>query len=338
MSDQDQPKRPVILSGMKPTSELTLGNYIGALRNWVKLQETHDCLYTVVDLHAITIRMQPAELRKQSLDVAAQYIAFGVDVEKHTLFLQSHVPEHSQLAWALNCYTQMGECNRMTQFKEKSGKQLTNVNVGLFTYPILMAADILLYQADLVPVGDDQKQHLELTRNIAERFNNLYSPTFTLPEPYIPKVGARIMSLQDPLSKMSKSEDNPKATIFLSDGPDVIRNKIKRAVTDSGTEIRMGDDRPAISNLLTLYHIATGQDFPAIEAHFAGKGYADLKTELADALVAMLGPYQEKYRQIRSSKDYLAETLKIGAEKAHERARKTLRKVYKKVGFVEPAR
>ena len=324
--------KKVILSGMQPTGRLMIGNYAGALRNWNELQHTHDCLFCVVDMHAITVRQKPADLRRTSLDVAALYIASGIDPEKSVIFLQSHVPQHAELAWVLTCLTYMGECSRMTQFKEKSEKH--SETVGLFTYPILMAADILIYQADLVPVGADQKQHLELTRNLAERFNHYYSDTFVVPDPYIPPDGHRIMSLQEPDKKMSKSDSNLKSTLFLTDEPDEIRNKIKRAVTDSGTEIRMDESRPAVSNLLTLYQIATGRPMAEIEAHFAGKNYAELKSDLADAMIALLEPVQSEYKRLMNDKTFLEQILKNGAEAARHRAQKTLRKVYKKTGFV----
>ncbi len=334
MSEQQQTRRPVIFSGMQPTHTLMLGNYVGALKNWVVLQETHDCIFCIVNLHALTISPVPAELRRRSLDAAAMYIASGIDPERSTIFIQSHVPEHSQLTWVLNCFTSMGECSKMTQFKEKTERH--SANVGLFTYPVLMAADILLYQADLVPVGADQKQHLELARNLAERFNNRHSPTFTVPDPYIPKVGARIMSLQEPTKKMSKSDENAKATIYLDDAPDVVRNKLKRAVTDSGTDIRFNaEERPAISNLLTIFSVATGETIQQLEERFAGKTYADFKTELGEAVVEQLRPIQERYHALRQDEDTLKAILARGAEAARRRARKTMQKVYKKTGIIE---
>lgn len=334
MNEQPQTRKPVIFSGMQPTHTLMIGNYIGALRNWLHLQETYDCIFSVVNLHAITVPQVPAELRRRTLDVAAMYIAAGIDPDRCTIFIQSHVPEHAELAWVLNALTTMGECSKMTQFKEKSERH--SANVGLFTYPILMAADILLYQTDLVPVGADQKQHLELARNLAERFNSRYSPTFTVPEPEIPPTGARIMSLQEPTKKMSKSDDNLKATIFLDDTPDAIRSKIKRAVTDSGTDIRFDmQERPAISNLLTLFSVATGETVPVIEERFTGRTYAEFKEELGEAIVEMLRPMQERYHELRTDETRLKEILGRGAEEARRRARRTLRKVYKKVGLVE---
>ena len=329
----EQSKRPIIFSGMQPTSGLTLGNYVGALKNWVELQDSYDCIYCVVDLHALTVRPDPAALRKQTLDVVAMYLAGGIDPEKSVIYLQSHVPAHTQLTWLLSCYTQLGELNKMTQFKEKSDKH--GSTAGLFTYPVLMAADILLYQANLVPVGEDQKQHLELSRNVAERVNHHFPNTLTVPEVFIPKVGARVMSLQDPTKKMSKSDENPKATIFLTDTADEIRSKIKRAVTDSGTDIRASEDRPAVTNLMTLYQVATGESIEAIEQRFEGKGYGDFKQELADALVALLEPISTRFHAIRNDKTALNAILKKGADEANRRATRTLRKLYKKMGIVE---
>ncbi len=334
MSEGQQQKK-VILSGMQPTNDLTIGQYCGALRNWVELQHEYDSLFCVVDLHAITVRQEPAKLRKRTLDVAAMYMAAGIDPDVSTLFVQSHVPEHTQLAWVLTCMTGFGECSRMTQFKDKSAMHADNVNVGLFTYPILMAADILLYNADLVPVGEDQRQHLELTRNLAERFNFHYSPTFTVPEPFIPKVGAKIMSLQEPEKKMSKSDPNERATIFMVDSDEVILGKVKRAVTDSGTTIVFDEKRPGVANLMTLYSITTGKTMQEIENEFAGLGYAEFKEAVGQAIVTFLRPVRERYGTIRSDEDALKATLKRGAEAARERARRVLRKVYKKTGFVE---
>ncbi|MFN4907891.1 MAG: tryptophan--tRNA ligase [Bacteroidota bacterium] len=334
MSEGQQQKK-VILSGMQPTNDLTIGQYCGALRNWVELQHEYDSLFCVVDLHAITVRQEPAKLRKRTLDVAAMYMAAGIDPDVSTLFVQSHVPEHTQLAWVLTCMTGFGECSRMTQFKDKSAMHADNVNVGLFTYPILMAADILLYNADLVPVGEDQRQHLELTRNLAERFNFHYSPTFTVPEPFIPKVGAKIMSLQEPEKKMSKSDPNERATIFMVDTDEAILGKVKRAVTDSGTTIVYDEKRPGVANLMTLYSITTGKTMQEIENEFAGLGYAEFKEAVGQAIVTFLRPVRERYTAIRSDEDALKATLKRGAEAARDRARKVLRKVYKKTGFVE---
>ena len=271
MSEQNQKK--IIFSGMQPTGVITIGNYFGALKNWVKLNEEYNCLFCVVDMHAITIKQDPAHLRKSARELIALYIAAGLDPEKNIIYYQSHVHQHAELAWILNCFTHLGELNRMTQFKDKSAKNENNLNAGLYTYPALMAADILLFQTDLVPVGNDQKQHLELTRDVANRFNNLYSPTFTVPEPYIAKTGAKICSLQEPTKKMSKSDENPNATISLLDDPAVIRNKIKRAVTDSEALIKYDpENKPGVSNLLEIYHLSTGMSMDEVEAHFEGKG------------------------------------------------------------------
>lgn len=331
----DNVKRKRILSGIQPSGHLMLGNYLGALKNWVQLQDQYQCYYVLVDMHAITVRQDPKELRKRSYDLIALYIAAGIDPEKSVIFIQSHVPQHAELSWVLNCITYMGELSRMTQFKDKSRKHSKNINAGLFAYPVLMAADILLYQADLVPVGHDQKQHLELTRDLAQRFNSLYSDTFTIPEPYIPKVGARIMSLQEPLNKMSKSDENPNNYIALLDEPSVIRNKIKRAVTDSQTTIQYDKNRPGISNLMTIYSVITGQSFEEIEKNYSNKGYAEFKADLGDIVVNYLAPLQERFREIRNDKEYLESVLRNGAEKAYGEARKTLSKVYRKTGFVQ---
>jgi tryptophanyl-tRNA synthetase len=334
MENQQENKKPIILSGITPSGLLTLGHFTGALKNWTELQDAYDCYYMIADLHAITVRQTPADLRRRTLDAAAMFIAAGVDVEKSTLFIQSHVSEHAELAWALNTFTGMGECSRMTQFKDKSAKHSENVNVGLFTYPVLMAADILLYQANLVPIGEDQKQHLELSRNLAQRFNFNYSDTFTIPEPYISKIGARIMSLQDPTKKMSKSDANDKSTIFLTDKDDVLKSKIKRAVTDSGSEVKYTDGKTGISNLISIYSVVTGKTFSEIELEFQGKGYGEFKVACADAVAAFLAPIRDKYEHIRKDEKLLKEILGAGAEKARYQARKTLRKVYKKIGFV----
>jgi tryptophanyl-tRNA synthetase len=330
-----QEKRKVILSGIQPTGGVHLGNLIGAIQNWVKMQHEYDCYFTIVDLHAITVRQVPAELRNNSLNLAAMLIAAGIEPDKCTLFIQSHVTEHAQLAWVLNCNAQYGELGRMTQFKDKSAKHADNINVGLFSYPVLQAADILVYQADLVPVGEDQKQHLELTRNIAERFNHHYSPTFTVPEPFIPKVGARIMSLQEPTKKMSKSDENQKSVIYLTDSDEEIIGKIKRAVTDSGSEVKFSDEKPGVSNLMSLYHIATGKSIEEIEAEFDGKGYGDFKPAVAQAVADYVRPIRERYEELLKDKEGLKKILSAGSEKAKRTAFKTLRKVYKKVGFVQ---
>ncbi len=327
-------QKPVILSGIQPSGILTIGHLTGAIKNWAELQEKYFCYFMIADLHSITVRQEPAELRKRTLDTAAMFIAAGIDPERCVLFIQSQVPQHSQLTWVLNTFTGMGECSRMTQFKDKSKQHTENVNVGLFSYPVLMASDILLYQADLVPVGDDQKQHLELTRNLAQRFNHNYSDTFKVPEPYIPEVGARIMSLQEPEKKMSKSDTNQKSTIFLTDTDDEIRNKIKRAVTDSGTDILYDPKRHGIANLMMLYRVSTGSNFKEIEAEFAGKGYGDFKAAVADAVADYIRPIRERFKEIRSDNKKLEEILSNGKEAADRTAYKTLRKVYKKVGFV----
>jgi len=328
-------KKKIILSGMQPTNLLTFGSYSGALTNWVKFQDEFDSYFMVADLHSITIKQDPAVLRKRTLDFVAMYIAAGIDPEKSTLFLQSHVPAHSQLTWVLNCFTGMGECSRMTQFKDKSKKNADNINVGLFTYPVLMATDILLYQADLVPVGEDQKQHLELTRNLAQKFNHNYSETFTIPEPYIPKVGAKIMSLQDPTSKMSKSDENLNATLFLADDDDTIRRKIKRAITDSDSEVIFSDDKPGVSNLITIYHVVTGKSIKDIEKEFQGQGYGIFKPAVAEAVVDFIAPIRNRYEEIRKDKKYINEILLQGREKANKKAMKTMSKVNKKVGFYQ---
>lgn len=325
-----------ILSGIQPSGALTLGNYIGALRNWVELQkeDIYESFYMIADLHSITVRQEPKDLRKNSLDLLALFIASGLDAEKEPIFFQSHVPQHTQLGWVLDCFTYMGELSRMTQFKDKSRKHENNINAGLFTYPSLMAADILLYQADLVPVGHDQKQHLELTRDLAVRFNSNYSDTFKVPEPYIPKTGARIMSLQDPKQKMSKSDPNENAYILLLDPIDKIVKKIKRAVTDSDAVVRRGEGKEGIENLMSIYGSVTGKSFETIEKEFDGKGYGDFKNAVAEAVAAELEPIQAKYYDIMKNKDYLENVYRTGAERAGYVAEKTVRKVYKKVGFI----
>jgi len=338
VNESTQPKKPVILSGIQPSGQLALGNYVGALKNWVELQHQYDCIFLVVDLHALTVTQVPAELRNRCLSFAAQYIACGIDPDTSTIVIQSHVPQHAELAWVLGTMTYMGELSRMTQFKDKSAKHEQNINSGLFTYPVLMAADILLYQANLVPVGADQKQHLELARDVAQRFNQRYSDTFVTPDIFVPKMGARIMSLQDPTKKMSKSDENPDNYIAVLDTPDVIRRKFKRAVTDSGTEIRFDvEEKPGVSNLLTIHAALTNQPMEAVEASFAGKGYGDLKSEVADVVVATLEPFQKRYQEIMSDKAALEQLLARGAEKARARAWKTLSKVYRKVGLVPAA-
>ncbi len=328
--------KKVILSGVKPTGSVTLGNYIGALRNWAAMQDDYRCLYCVADLHAITVRQDPATLRRKTLEVLAQYIASGIDPEKNILFIQSHVPAHAELAWVLGCSTMFGELSRMTQFKDKSQKAPDNVNAGLFTYPVLMAADILVYQADLVPVGADQKQHVELARDVAGRFNGQYGPTFTLPEPYIPPVGARIMSLTDPAKKMSKSEDeNPGSYILLLDTPDDIMRKFRRAVTDLDTAVRRSPEKPGISNLMTIYSAATGKNDAEIEAEFEGKGYGDFKSAVGEAVVETLRPVRETALRLLGDKAYLEKLCAEGADRAARIADRTVEKVYRKVGFVK---
>ena len=329
-------ERKVILSGIQPSGELTLGSYLGALKNWVDLSNEYDCYYCIVDMHAITVRQNPAELRKTTFEQIAKYIACGLDPEKNTIFIQSHVPAHAELAWVLNCYTMYGELSRMTQFKDKSAKNADNINAGLFTYPVLMAADILLYQADLVPVGDDQKQHVELTRDIAGRFNSVYGDTFKMPEPYIPKVGARIMSLSNPESKMSKSDSDTGGTIYIMEKPDDIMRAFKRAVTDSETSVRYDvANKPGISNLMHIYSVATGKTFEEIEKEFDGRGYGEFKTAVGESVVEMLTPIREKAEELIKDKAYLESVYRAGAEKASYTAMKTLRKVYRKVGFIQ---
>ncbi len=331
--ETQQKKR--VLSMIQPTGTFTLGNYLGALKNFVALQDDYDCVYALADLHAITVRQEPASFRKNTLQAYAMMLAMGIDLEKSIFFIQSQVPEHAQLAWVLNCYTQFGELSRMTQFKDKSQKHADNINAGLFTYPCLMAADILLYQADYVPIGADQKQHLELTRNIAERFNGLYSPTFTVPDPIIPKHGARIMSLQDPTKKMSKSDDNVNSFITVLDDPDTILRKFKRAVTDSEALVRFDpENKPGVSNLMAIYSTITGKTMEKIEAEFAGKGYGDFKPAVAEAVIAELKPIQERYNQLIADKAYLEQCYKDNVPKAERIARKTLQKVMKKVGYL----
>ncbi len=326
--------RKVIFSGVQPSGALTIGNYIGAIRNWINLQDEYECFYCIVDLHAITVPQVPKDLRKNTLDLLALYLASGLDPEKSTIFIQSHVSAHSELTWVLDTMSYMGQLNRMTQFKEKSKRNEENLNAGLFTYPVLMASDILLYQTDLVPVGEDQKQHLELARDLAERFNNRYSETFKVPELFIQKVGSKIMSLQDPENKMSKSDENDNGYILLLDEPDVINRKIKRAVTDSYGEIKYRDEQPGIKNLINIYSAFSGESIEKIENKYEGKGYGKFKGDLVEVVVEGLKPIQEKYHYYVKNKDYLEEIYKKGAEKAERVAIKTLRKVYKKVGFI----
>lgn len=320
-----------IFSGAQPTGELHIGNYLGALKNWVALQNEYESFFCIVNMHAITIPQDPKVLKQKTLDLARIYLAVGIDPEVSTVFVQSDVSAHAELAWVLTCVARTGELERMTQFKDKSKGKGENFSAGLFTYPVLMAADILLYQTDLVPVGHDQKQHLELSRDLAERFNRDFGETFAIPEPYIPPVGAKIMSLADPAKKMSKSDENPNGSIFLLDDADTILKKFKRAVTDSGTEIKFDETRPAIMNLLSIYQIVTGKEKSEIETHFAGKGYGDFKTELAEAVIEFLRPFQEKVKHIDDPE--LEDILRSGAEKARGVANDTLKKVYKNVGL-----
>ncbi|MFI3175855.1 MAG: tryptophan--tRNA ligase [Bacillota bacterium] len=322
-----------IFSGMQPSGLITLGNYLGALKNWTTLQDDYDCMYCIVDMHAITVRQEPAALRKQSRELLTQFLAVGLDPTKNTIYYQSHVSGHAELSWILNCYTYMGELNRMTQFKDKSQKHNDNINAGLYTYPVLMASDILLYQTDLVPVGEDQRQHLELTRDIAVRFNSTYSDTFKVPEGYIPKIGAKIMALQDPTRKMSKSDENKNNTIALLDDPAVIMNKIKRSVTDSDNEVRYGADKPGVSNLLSIYCAVTGKTMDESVKEFQNAGYGTFKTAVGEAVVANVEPVQKKVRELEKNKDYLDQIIKDGADQANRIAYKTLAKVQKKVGF-----
>ena len=330
-------EKKVILSGIQPSGELTLGSYLGAIKNWVELADEYDCYYMMADMHSITVRQNPADLRRRTLTQMAAYIACGLDPEKNTIFIQSHVPAHAELAWVLNCYTMFGELSRMTQFKDKSAKNADNINAGLFTYPALMAADILLYQADLVPVGGDQKQHVEICRDIANRFNGVYGEVFQIPEPYIPKVGARIMSLTSPDSKMSKSDKDPNGCVYVLEKPEDILRKFKKAVTDSDTErcVRYDPEQKlGVSNLMAIYSVATGRSFDEIEAEFDGKGYGAFKPAVGEAVVEMFRPIREETERILADKAYLESVYRAGAEKAGYVANKTLRKVYKKVGFV----
>ena len=327
--------KKVIFSGMQPSGSLTLGNYLGALKNWVRLQSKYDCYYCVVDMHAITVPKEPKNLRKNTLEILANYIAAGLDPEQVTLFIQSHVSAHAELGWLLNCFTYYGELGRMTQFKEKSRKlESSSIPAGLFNYPVLMAADILLYQADLVPVGEDQRQHLEITRDIAQRFNNRFGNTFNVPEAYISKDGAKIMSLQDPESKMSKSDSNENAFIMLMDDSDTIRRKLKKAVTDSEGVVRYSNDQPGVKNLINIYSKITSKTPDDIVASYEGKGYAQFKKDVAEVIISELKPLQEKINYLLKNKDYLEKIYLYGDEKAEEVARKTLRKAYKKVGFI----
>ena len=330
--------KKVLFSGMQATGSLTLGNYLGALKNWVTLSDEYECFYSVVDLHSITVRQDPATLRKRARALLTLYIAAGLDPEKNCIYYQSHVSGHAELSWILNCFTYMGELNRMTQFKDKSAKHADNINAGLFTYPVLMAADILLFQADVVPVGVDQMQHLEITRDIAERFNNIYGDVFTVPEPYIGKVGAKIMSLQDPSKKMSKSDENPNASIYLMDDVDTIVRKCKRAVTDSEAQICYREEQPGVKNLIDIYSACTGNAPDQVVKEFEGKGYGDFKAAVGEAVVSVLKPLQDEVARLEKDKGYIDGIIKNNAEKANYFAMKTLRKVQKKVGFPERIR
>ncbi|MBV2130033.1 tryptophan--tRNA ligase [Arsukibacterium indicum] len=331
--------KPIVLSGAQPSGQLTIGNYLGALRQWDQMQDDYDCLYCIVDLHAITVRQDPLALRNASLDSLALYLACGIDPKRSAVFMQSHVPEHSQLAWVLNCYTQFGELGRMTQFKDKSERHNNNVNAGLFTYPVLMAADILLYQANQIPVGHDQKQHLELARDVAMRFNTAYGEIFTVPEPFIPPVAARVMSLQDPTKKMSKSDENPWNFVGLLEDPKMISKKFKKAMTDSDDPPRVRfdiDAKPGVANLLSILSGVTGKSVQALEAEYEGKMYGHLKGDVADAVIALLEPVQKSFTELRADLPVLQSVMRAGAEKARSRAAATLAKVNDAVGFVAP--
>ena len=333
---REQPKKRM-LSGIKPSGDLTLGSYLGAIRNWGARSEEFDCFYFMADLHAITVRQNPADLRRRTLEQLAQYIACGLDPQKNTLFIQSQVPQHAELGWVLNCYAMFGELSRMTQFKDKSAKNADNINGGLFTYPSLMAADILLYQPDYVPVGEDQKQHVELCHTIARRFNGVYGDVFKIPEPYVPKVGARIMSLTNPAAKMSKSENEDTGRVLVMETPETIMRQFKRAITDSDTENCVHYDKekkPGVANLMTIYSACTGKSFDEIEQEFAGCGYGKFKPAVGEAVVETLRPIREESLRIMKDKAYLESVYKEGAQRAPYVAEKTLRKVYQKVGFV----
>ncbi len=330
--------KKVLFSGMQATGNLTLGNYLGALKNWITLSDEYECFYSVVDMHSITVRQDPATLRKRARALLTLYIAAGLDPEKNCIYYQSHVSGHAELAWILNCYTYMGELNRMTQFKDKAAKHADNINAGLFTYPVLMAADILLFQADVVPVGIDQMQHLELTRDIAKRFNSIYGDVFTVPEAYIGKVGAKIMSLQEPTKKMSKSDENPNASIYLMDDPDTIIRKCKRAVTDSEAQILYRDEQPGVKNLIDIYRACTNKSVEEVVKEFDGRGYGDFKMAVGESVVSVLKPLQDEVARLEKDKAYIDSIIKNNAEKANYYATKTLRKVQKKVGFPERIR
>ncbi len=332
-------ERKVLYSGMQATGKLTIGNYIGALKNWVNLHQEYDCFFGVMDLHSLTVRQNPTEFRQNARRIYTQYVAAGLDPKKNCIYFQSHVPAHAELGWVLDCFTYMGELNRMTQFKDKSAKHADNINAGLFTYPALMAADILLYQADLVPIGADQKQHLEICRDVAERFNNIYGDVFTIPEGYFPKTGARIMSLAEPTKKMSKSDENVNATIYLVDDRDTIIRKFKKAVTDSDAEVRYDtENKPGVSNLMEIYGVVTGKTMDEIAKEFEGKGYGDFKLAVGESVADMLAPFHERCAELEKDKAFIDECIKENAEKASYFANKTLRKVHKKLGLTERIR
>jgi tryptophanyl-tRNA synthetase len=327
--------KKTIFSGIQPTAVFTLGNYCGAIRNWNAMQADHNCIYSIVDMHAITVRQDPVKLRTQTMNSYALAMACGIDVKRSILFVQSHNRNHAEMNWILSCSTQFGELSRMTQYKDKAAKHADDVNAGLFTYPVLMAGDILLYNADLVPIGADQKQHLELTRNVAERFNHRYGDFFKIPEAYIPEGGAaKIMSLQDPAKKMSKSDDNPNASVYILEPKDSIIRKFKRAVTDSGAEVRFSENKPGVSNLMTIYSVFTGKTMEEIETEFAGHGYGDFKLAVGEAVADALAPVREEYERLVTAKDYLRSCMKDGAEAAFNISDKTLKKAYRTVGFI----
>ena len=333
---EEKTAKKVMLSGIQPSGDLTLGSYLGAIKNWSERAEIFDCYYFMADLHSITVRQNPADLRRRTVEQLAQYIACGLDPEKNTLFIQSHIPAHTQLGWVLNCYTMFGELSRMTQFKDKSAKNAENINGGLFTYPVLMAADILIYNADLVPVGQDQTQHLEIARDIAGRFNGIYGDTFTLPEGYVPAAGAKIMSLAEPTKKMSKSDTNVNSFILMTDDKDAIVRKFKRAVTDSDGVVRFDrETKPGVSNLMCIYSTFTGKSNDEIAAEFEGKGYGDFKLAVAEVTADALAPVQAEYARILADKAYVDEVLKNGAERASRLANRTVSKVYRKVGLLQ---
>lgn len=335
METTEKTPKKIVYSGIQPSGTFTIGNYFGAMKNWVPMQETHDCLYCVVDLHAITVPQVPADLRRRTYESMAILMAVGIDPQKSILYVQSQVPAHTELTWILNCFSYMGELSRMTQFKDKSQKQGNNIRVGLFDYPVLMAADILLYQADLVPVGNDQKQHVELARDIASRFNQNFSPTFKLPEPYFGEAGARIMSLQEPTKKMSKSDENINGFVSILDDPDTIIRKFKRAVTDSDAEIRHDrENKPGVSNLMEIYNCTTGKNLETIQKEFEGKGYGDFKLAVGESVAETLRPIQDDYKRLLADKGYLESVMKQNAEGAAKMANKTLMKVRKKTGFI----